>query len=345
MKYFILSALLLAALPALAQDNNCYKSDIGREEMVKCLEDKHEKSKKEIKGLREELKKTNDKLDAVLMALETINERLAKLPGRIIANIEFIYVPTGCFHMGSTTGENDEKPVHKVCLDGFWIGKYEITQGQWRAIMDTKPPSNLLSGINFDNYPVENASWNDVQKFIFKLKNKTGKEFRLPTEAEWEYACRGNSDDKYCGGNDLDAVAWHKDNSNNFFHPVGEKKANGFGLHDMSGSVAEWCADWYKENYNGSRENNPQGPINGSYRVIRGGGWNSMHTKMQATNRSWAADPDRGSWAGLAPDAAAIFPDGHDPFKYDGGLYMDMDMDMISISETLGFRLVLSDRQ
>ncbi len=176
--------------------------------------------------------------------------------------------------MGDTFGDgrSDEKPVHKVCVDDFYIGKYEVTQGQWKAIMGNNPSSFSNCG---DNCPVENISWNDAQEFINKLNKKTGKNYRLPTEAEWEYAARsGGRSEKYSGGNDIDSVAWYKKNSGSKTHPVGQKSANGLGLYDMSGNVWEWVNDWYSSSYySKSPKNNPKGPDIGSARVLRGGSW------------------------------------------------------------------------
>ncbi|MCW5199985.1 SUMF1/EgtB/PvdO family nonheme iron enzyme, partial [Desulfobulbus sp. F1] len=163
--------------------------------------------------------------------------------------MKLAYVPGGCFDMGSPSNEegheNDEGPVHKVCVDSFWMGQYEVTQGQWKKIMDANPSEFKKGG----NYPVEQVSWDDAQDFIKKLNSSTGKSYRLPTEAEWEYACRANSSSRYCGGDDLDALAWHSKNSGGSTHPVGGKQGNGFGLYDMSGNVWEWCADQYDSDY------------------------------------------------------------------------------------------------
>ncbi len=182
-----------------------------------------------------------------------------------VTGMEFVWVPEGCFDMGSNEGESNEKPVHEVCVDGFWMGKYEVTQGQWEKVMGNNPSSFKAS----DSHPVETVSWNDVQDFIRKL-NALGKGgFRLPTEAEWEYACRsGGKQETYCGGNDVNRVAWYWENSGEKTHPVGEKAANGLGLYDMSGNVWEWVSDWYKKDYYGkSPRNNPKGPSNGFYRL------------------------------------------------------------------------------
>jgi len=151
--------------------------------------------------------------------------------------MELVYVPGGCFNMGSPPEEkdryDDEGPVHEVCVDSFWMGQYEVTQGQWEKVMGANP-SNFTKG---GNYPVENVSWNDTQDFIKKLNKKYDKQYRLPTEAEWEYACRAKGSGRYCGGDDLDAVAWYDKNSGSSTHAVGGKQANAFGLHDMSGNV------------------------------------------------------------------------------------------------------------
>jgi len=203
-----------------------------------------------------------------------------------VTGIEFIWVPGGCFEMGSNSGDSDEKPVHKVCVDGFYIGKYEVTQGQWRKFMGNNP-AHFKKG---DNYPVEQVSWDDCQSFVRKLNGQSNKTYRLPTEAEWGYACRsGGRDEKYSGGNDVDRVAWYLSNSGGSTHAVGGKAVNGLGLYDMSGNVWEWCSDWYDKNYyNKSPEQNPQGPGSGwfLYRVERGGCWCDYPQFVRTANRS-----------------------------------------------------------
>ena len=188
-----------------------------------------------------------------------------------ITGMEFVYIPEGCFMMGSSPDDEDhqkdEGPVHEVCLSAFWMGKYPVTQGQWKKIMGDNP-AKFKKG---DNYPVEKVSWNDAQKFITKLNKKSGKKFRLPTEAEWEYACRAKSSYTYSGGDNLDAVAWHNGNSGGTTHSVGQKKSNDFGLYDMSGNVWEWCADWHREGYHNFSCKNPIGPVSGKRRILRGG--------------------------------------------------------------------------
>ncbi len=199
---------------------------------------------------------------------------------------QMVAVPGGCFKMGRTSpfgGDDDERPKHKVCLNPFSIGKYEVTQALWSAVMGSNP-SHYQKGTN---YPVEKVSWEDIQQFIHKLNNETGKNYRLPTEAEWEYAARsGGKNEKYSGSKKPDLVGWYVKNSDNMTHPVGQKVANGLGLYDMSGNVWEWCLDWYgNKYYHDSPENNPIGPLSGKKRVIRGGSFNKEAESMLTVNR------------------------------------------------------------
>jgi formylglycine-generating enzyme required for sulfatase activity len=201
------------------------------------------------------------------------------------SGMEFVWVEGGCFQMGDTfgDGDNDEKPVHEVCVDSFVMSRYEVTQGQWQKIMGNNP-SRFTKG---SNYPVERVSWDDTQDFIRKLNTHSGKSFRLPTEGEWEYAARsGGKKEKYGGGSDVDRLAWYKGNSGGTTHPVGTKEPNGLGLYDMSGNVWEWCSDWYGKNYyQQSPRNNPQGPSVGPFRVIRDGCWNGGPWLCRSANR------------------------------------------------------------
>ena len=198
--------------------------------------------------------------------------------GKFTVNgIEFkmVFVEGGTFTMGATSeqGEDafdDEYPTHSVTLSDYYIGEIEVTQALWKAVMGSNP-----SGFTGDNLPVENVSYEDVQAFITKLNQKTGKTFRLPTESEWEYAARGGKKSrgyKYSGSNNIDDVAWYYENSNNKTHPVKTKQPNELGIYDMSGNVYEWCSDWFGK-YTSEAQTNPQGPSGGSNRVNRGGSW------------------------------------------------------------------------
>jgi len=198
--------------------------------------------------------------------------------------MEFVAVPGGCFQMGDTFGDrgSDEKP-HQVCVSDFSIGKYEVTQGHWKAVMGSNPSHFSSCG---DNCPVEQVSWDDAQQFIQRLNQQSGSNYRLPTEAEWEYAARsGGKSEIYSGGNNSDVVAWYSDNSGSKTHPVGQKQANGLGIFDMSGNVCEWCCDWYG-NYSSGWQLDPTGPTSGSNRVKRGGGWFSVARSVRSADRS-----------------------------------------------------------
>lgn len=192
-----------------------------------------------------------------------------------VNGVKFTMVPVegGTFTMGATSEQGsdaneDEKPAHEVTLSDYYIGQTEVTQALWKVVMGSNP-SNFAR----DNLPVESVSWNDCQVFIQKLNQLTGKQFRLPTEAEWEYAARGGRKSrgyKYAGGNNIGLVAWCGDNSGNRTHTVATKQANELGVYDMSGNVEEWCSDWY-DGYQSSSQSDPQRPSLGSCRVNRGG--------------------------------------------------------------------------
>ena len=190
----------------------------------------------------------------------------------------FMLIEGGSFDMGCTSEQknykNDEKPVHRVTLNTYYIGQYEVTQAQWRAVMGNNPSYN--SGCN--QCPVERVSWDDVQKFLLRLNARTGQNYRLPTEAEWEFAARGGSKSQghqYAGSYYIVDVAWYSDNSGNKTNPVGQKQPNELGLYDMSGNAWEWCQDWFGD-YSSSAQTNPIGPLTGSKRVFRGGSYNGF---------------------------------------------------------------------
>jgi len=199
--------------------------------------------------------------------------------------MELIKIPSGCFQMGSDNDSSDEKPKHKTCItNNFYLGKYEVTQEQWHKIMGNNP-SQYKKG---KNNPVEQVSWNDIQKFIKKLNKETGKKYRLPTEAEWEYACRsGGKEQKYCGGNDISDYAWYGESWKDGHHSVGGKLPNGLGLYDMSGNVWEWLQDKYKKDYyQNSPINNPTGASDSTYRGMRGSSWGNEAKYARSVNRA-----------------------------------------------------------
>ena len=203
-----------------------------------------------------------------------------------------VYVKGGTFDMGSKNGSVDEEPLHSVTLSDFFIGKYEVTQKQWRDIIGNNP-SNF---VGCDDCPVENVSYYDVQKFISILNGKTGKVYRLPTEAEWEYAAKGGNISMryyYSGSHNVEVVAWYKENSDLKTHNVGQKQTNELGLFDMSGNVWEWCSDWF-DKYNKDIEFDPTGPFSGSKRIIRGGDFYNDALFCSSTNRS-SQTPNEGN--------------------------------------------------
>lgn len=200
--------------------------------------------------------------------------------------MEFVFVQGGCYYMGDNFDDKyvDEKPLHEVCLDDFYIGKYEVTQGEYKKVIGTNP-SIFKKG---DSYPVENISWPDSQTFIKRLNKQSSKNYRLPTEAEWEYAARSRGKkERYPGGHSVDSVAWHEGNSGLATHKVGTKLPNGLGIHDMSGNVTEWCQDWFDMNYyKSSPRDNPKGSsLSGGRRIHRGGSWHQAAMNNRASYR------------------------------------------------------------
>lgn len=222
----------------------------------------------------------------------SISEKTIDVNGTKIVMVE---IPAGEFLMGSAVPGyiKHEYPQHKVIISKpFYLGKYEVTQTQWMKVMGSNP-SFFKRKRTEGPRPVEDVCWNDVQEFITKLNAMTGQKFRLPTEAEWEYACRAGSTTRYFFGDDMDGIdeyAWYMDNSDYRSHPVGLKKPNSFGLYDIIGNVWEWCSDYYGKNYYSvSPETDPKGPGSGKYRVIRGGGWHWPGMGLRSSHRYYHA--------------------------------------------------------
>ena len=225
---------------------------------------------------------------------------------------EMVFVQGGIFTMGCTSEQgsdcwNSETPTHQVTLSSYYIGKHQVTQVQWVAVMGSNP--SYWKG---DNLPVETVSWNDIvgtsgnsevingiryyeNGFIYKLNALTGKKYRLPTESEWEYAARGGNQSKgykYSGSSNINDVAWYYSNSSSRTQNVGTKQANELGIHDMSGNVYEWCSDSYGS-YTSTSKTNPTGPATGSYRVVRGGGWYDSAENVRVSGHSINASDGR----------------------------------------------------
>lgn len=211
---------------------------------------------------------------------------------------EMVVIPAGSFQMGSNGGKSDEKPVHRVDVPAFAIGKTEVTQAQWRAIMGSNP--SRFS--DCDDCPVERVNWHDAQDYLNRLSARTGQRYRLPSEAEWEYACRAGGQHEYCGGDSLDSLAWYDGNSNKRTQSVERKQANAWGLHDMSGNVWEWVQDCWNGSYNGA-------PADGSAwtdgdcgkRVLRGGSWGHLPAFTRAADRGRSDTTFRFIGSGFRP--------------------------------------------
>lgn len=241
-----------------------------------------------IKGLLETLQAIIPKHEPESPIISPVSSKDASpIINRIISNM--VYVEGGTFSMGASLNDKEsfdnEKPKHRVNISSFHIGRYTVTQEEWEEVMGNNP-----SSWKGEKFPVEKVTYNDCQEFIKKLNKLTGKKFRLPTEAEWEYAARGGSksmDYLYSGSNNLSEVGWYLENSGNRPHEVGKRLPNELGLYDMSGNVYEWCEDWYDANfYKKSRLQNPAGPVAGVRRVARGGSWRSKSKYSRITNRA-----------------------------------------------------------
>ena len=236
-------------------------------------------------------------------AKEDLDKGVSPKAGAIIRDCadcpEMVVIPAGSFTMGSSHSA-DEQPAHMVTFkQSFAIGKTEVTQGQWFAIMGSPWPH-----VNFqqcgDNCPVDGVNWYDVKKFIQKLNAKTGKQYRLPSEAEWEYSCLAGGQNEYCGGDNIDSVAWYQGNSNKTPHSSAEKQSNAFGLYDMSGNMFEWTEDVYHENYvDAPIDGSAWQGADGAKHVARGGSWDNYARRQRAAYRTSESPTNRDNSIGF----------------------------------------------
>ncbi len=218
-----------------------------------------------------------------------------------VGNVSFkmIRIEHGTFMMGATPEmecpNDEEKPVHEVIISkDYYMGETQVTQALWQTVMGDNP-SHFKDDIMVKKHPVDSVSWNDCQEFIKKLNTLTGEQFRLPTEAEWEFAARGGNKSRhtqYSGSDDIDSVAWYYGNSGSQTHPVAKKLPNELGLYDMSGNVWEWCNDCYGDDYYANSPSvDPQGPSAG-FRVLRGGGCGDDPWFCRSSHRYWNCPDD-----------------------------------------------------
>lgn len=268
---------------------------LAQVDLEEC-EAKIKKLQSKLEELREPNKKVAEEKAKQLAEKKRLEEATKAVRNFTVGGVSFnmIRVEGGRFQMGAsekdTDAYSDEKPQHWVNLSDYYMGETVVTQALWKAVMGTNP--SAFKGDN--NNPVEQVSWNDCQEFIKKLNEKTGQTFRLPTEAEWEYAARGGNKSKgykYAGSSHAEEVAWFEDNSGKKTHPVEGKKPNELGLFDMSGNVCEWCQDWYGD-YSNSEQTNPNGALSGSARVYRGGSWYSGTLRCRVSDRNGCAPSD-----------------------------------------------------
>jgi len=249
------------------------------------------------------VRRINRQLDLVERLLAEAKAVVSLVPASITNSLgmQMIWCPPGTFLMGSPESEksrcDDENEVRVRISQGFWIARTTVTQGQWQLLMGTSP-----SHFQGANLPVENVSWDDANAFNSILNDSenlpVGYRYDLPTEAQWEYACRVRDKCSYSGGN-LDEVAWHYNNSFGQTHEVGQKNPNAWGPHDMHGNFYEWCSDWYEDTLKGGAD--PAGPSSGGGRVLRGGSWLYDASGCRTANRSWAPSGNRVRDLGFRP--------------------------------------------
>jgi formylglycine-generating enzyme required for sulfatase activity len=273
-----LFTLIEDKIPVFIDENKLLTDKINQFENIK---DKDVEYENQINRLNKKIEELNKEIKWFKNKEEP--ERLAKQVNSI--GMKFTKIPAGEFNMGSEESDN-EKPVHKVKIsNSFYLGTYPVTQREWKAVMGDDP-----SNFTGDDLPVEQVSWDDVQEFIKKLNEKEGTDkYRLPSEAEWEYACRAGTTTKYSFGDsesELGDYAWYDGNSDGKKHPVGQKKPNSWGLYDMHGNVWEWVQDGWHSNYGDAPDDGSAWEgRNGAYRVFRGGGWNDYARRCRSAAR------------------------------------------------------------
>ena len=293
------SALSFLPLAVFAQGaGGQVRRPVKKQETTSTPAKKRQSSKKENSDKTENSSQTASTKPSAQKPMESkpSNESIIK---RLIDNM--VYVEGGTFTMGAASEQgsdacSEEMPAHRVMVSSFSIGKYEVTQEEWEAVMGSNP-SNFKGA----KRPVENVSWSDCRQFIRKLNSLTGKNFRMLTEAEWEFAARGGNKSrgyKYAGSHILDDVGWYSSNSSSTTHDVGQLDPNELGLYDMSGNVWEWCADWYGP-YESGAQTNPMGASSGSNRVYRGGSWYHAAGSCRVSYRNYYTPDLRGSNLGL----------------------------------------------
>jgi formylglycine-generating enzyme required for sulfatase activity len=313
--------LLLAALTLAAQNNYspCYTNNIAKGDAA-FKQGKYNEAKtyyataKQCAGgnptaAQQKINQCNAKLNPDSKSGKTSassNSKQKAYQSFTVNGVTFkmIFVQGGTYTMGCTFEqgddcESDESPAHSVTLSSFYMGETEVTIGLWKAVMGSLPPNVAYWGD--DNYPITYMRWEDCQVFIQRLNQLTGKSFRLPTEAEWEYAARGGINThyyKYAGSNSIGDVSWFYGNHERCEQIVKTKGANELGLYDMSGNMDEWCSDWYGS-YSSSPQTDPQGPSTGTERVYRGGSWGSKPIYHRVTCRSHSGPTERYSSLGF----------------------------------------------
>jgi formylglycine-generating enzyme required for sulfatase activity len=259
--------------------DNVYKKDVKASTLLTISNLAEGEHSVRIEG-EENLERTVSVLPG-MNASVTLDKTMKSIAGMP----EMVFVQGGTFQMGSNDGESDEKPIHRVTVNDFYIGKYEVTQKQWRDVMGSNPSVNN----ECDACPVENITWYGIQKFIQILNAKTRNQFRLPTEAEWEFSAKGGNQSRnylYSGSNMLDDVGWWRGNAKAKTHPVGQKMPNELGIYDMTGNVMEFCSDIYNEEYYSvSPTENPIGVSTGEFRAVRGGAWSHGEDKCRSYSR------------------------------------------------------------